>query len=93
MYAIRSYYVNPNQTERFGEALEDFEKKVKAIGSNDYEKAYISQGFRSMTEIKDGSDASYARLGYKKDGWMGTLSRSLTDSYVDLNKGASYNFV
>ncbi len=82
------YQMNPNQTERFGADLEDFEKKVKAIGSNDYEKAYISQGFRSMTEIKDGSDASYARLGYKRDGWMGTLSRSLSDGYVDLNKGA-----
>jgi complex iron-sulfur molybdoenzyme family reductase subunit gamma len=80
--------MNPNQTELIGEELDGFNKQVHAIGSNDYEKAYISQGFRSMTEIKDGSDASYARLGYKKDGWMGTLSRSLNDGYVDLNKGA-----
>jgi complex iron-sulfur molybdoenzyme family reductase subunit gamma len=82
------YQVNPNQTALFGEELAAFNKKVKNIGSNDYERTYISEGFRSMTEIKDGSSSSYARLGYKDAGWMGTLSRTMKDSYVDLNQGA-----
>jgi hypothetical protein len=82
------YQVNPNQTALFGEALAAFNKKVKNIGSNDYERTFVSEGFRSMTEIKDGSSSSYSRLGYKSTGWMGTLSRSMKDSYVDLNKGA-----
>ncbi|MBN2895226.1 MAG: c-type cytochrome [Campylobacterales bacterium] len=82
------YQLNPNQTELFNEELDAYNKKVKAIGSNDYEKAFIAEGFRSTTEIKDGTDLSYARLGYKTDGWMGSLSRSLKDVYVDLNHAA-----
>lgn len=82
------YQLNPNQTELFNEELEAYNKKVKAIGSNDYEKAFIAEGFRSTTEIKDGTDLSYARLGYKNDGWMGSLSRQMKDVYVDLNQAA-----
>lgn len=82
------YQVNPNQTALFNEDLEAFNKKVKAIGSNDYERAFISEGFRSMTEIKDGSNTSYSRLGYKDAAWMGTVSRSMKDDYVNLNQGA-----
>lgn len=81
------YQVNPNQTALFGRDLAAFNKKVKSIGSNDYERTFVSEGFRSMTEIKDGSDISYARLGYK-GGWVGTISRPLKDDYVNLNKGA-----
>jgi len=80
--------VNPNQTDLFNEDLQKFNNKVKKIGSNDYERSFISEGFRSMTEIKDGSNNSYARLSYKKDGWMGTLSRPMADGYVDLSAGA-----
>ena len=82
------YQMNRQQTELFEKDLEAFDTKVKSIGSNDYERSFVSEGFRSMTEIKDGSNDSYARLGYKDDQWMGTLSRSMKDSYVDLNKGA-----
>ncbi len=82
------YQINRQQAELFGEELAKFDEKVKNIGSNDYERNFVSEGFRSMTEIKDGSDNSYGRLGYKDSGWMGTLTRSLKDDYVDLNKGA-----
>jgi complex iron-sulfur molybdoenzyme family reductase subunit gamma len=43
-----------------------------------------------MTEIKDGSNNSSARLGYNTGdkGWEGTLSRAMKDDYVDLNQGA-----
>ncbi len=82
------YQLNPNQTELFEGELEAFNQKVKAIGSNDYEKLFIAEGFRSTTEIKDGTTFSYARLGYKSEGWMGSLSRPLKDVYVDLNRGA-----
>ena len=83
-----SMQVNPNQTNLFEKDLEKYNKKIAKIGSNDYERSFISEGFRSMTEIKDGSNDSYARLSYKKDGWMGTLSRPLADGYVDLSAGA-----
>lgn len=82
------YQLNRNQTEVFNDELAAFDKKVKNIGSNDYERSFVSEGFRSMTEIKDGSNASYARLGYKDNGWRGTLTRPMKDSYVDLHAGA-----
>lgn len=84
------YQMNRNQTELFEKDLKKFDKKVKSIGSSDYERTFVSEGFRSMSEIKDASNSSYARLGYdsKAKGWKGTVSRSLKDSYLDLNAGA-----
>lgn len=79
------YQMNREQTEVFEEKLAEFDSKVKKLGSNDYEKTYVSQGFRSMTEIKDGSSVSYARLGYRDGNWEGTLARPLKDQYVDLH--------
>jgi complex iron-sulfur molybdoenzyme family reductase subunit gamma len=82
--------VNRNQTDLFGKDLAKFDKEVAALGNYDYERSFVSQGFRSMTEIKDGSNDSFSRLGYNKGdkGWEGTLSRSIADGYVDLNQGA-----
>ena len=82
------YQMNRNQTELFGKDLAAFDAKVKQMGSNDYERTFVSEGFRSMTEIKDGSSKSYARLGRAGDAWKGTLSRPMKDGYVDLNAGA-----
>ena len=82
------YQMNRNQTELFGKELAEFDAKVKKIGSNDYERTFVSEGFRSMTEIKDGSSNSYARLGRAGDAWKGTLSRPMKDGYVDLHAGA-----
>ncbi|MEA3372517.1 MAG: ethylbenzene dehydrogenase-related protein [Campylobacterota bacterium] len=82
------YQLNRNQTELFGDDLATFDRKVKNLGSNDYERTFISEGFRSMTEIKDSSSDSHARLGYKAGSWMGTLSRPLQDEYANLDSGA-----
>ncbi len=82
-----AYQVNPNQTNLFDKELKKFNKKVKALASRDYERNFVSEGFRSMTEIKDGSSESYARIGYVGRGWQGTLSRPLKDEYVDLDAG------
>ena len=82
------YQLNRNQTEVFGKDLAAFDAKVEKIGSNDYERTFVSEGFRSMTEIKDGSNNSYARLGRDGNGWKGTLSRPMKDGYVDLHAGA-----
>ncbi len=82
--------VNRNQTDLFGKELKAFDKKVASLGSSDYERSFISEGFRSMTEIKDGSNNSYSRIRYMKSnkGWEGTLTRALKDEYVNLNAGA-----
>ncbi len=83
-----SYQVNRNQTDLFNKELAAFDAKVKQMGSNDYERTFVSEGFRSMTEIKDGSNRSYARLGRDGDNWAGTLSRPMKDGYVNLHAGA-----
>jgi len=86
------YQQNPQQTDLFNSKLNSdlsgFNSEVKKLGSNDYERSFVSEGFRSMTEIKDGSNTSYARIGYGDGGWKGTLSRPLKDEYVNLNSGA-----
>ncbi len=85
-----AHQVNRNQTDLFGKELAAFDKKVASLGSSDYERSFVSEGFRSMTEIKDGSNHSYARIHYlqNKKSWEGTLSRALKDDYVNLNAGA-----
>ncbi len=82
-----AHQVNPNQTDLFGKDLAKFKKSVKKLASNDYERSFVSEGFRSMTEIKDGSNDSYSRIGYVGKGWEGTLSRALKDDYVNLDAG------
>jgi len=78
------YQQNRNQTDLFGADLENFDKKVKERAINDYERTFIAEGFRSMSEIKDSSSKSYARLGYKAKTWSGTLSRPISDEYTNL---------
>ena len=80
--------MNRNQTELFGKRLLRFDKKVKKLGSSDYERSFVGEGFGSMTEIKDGSNKSYARLSYRNKAWTGTLSRPMSDDYVNLHSGA-----
>lgn len=82
------HQISRQQTEVFNEELAAFDAKVKQMGSNDYERSFVSEGFRSMTEIKDGTNRSYARLGRNGGKWVGTLSRPMKDSYVDLHAGA-----
>ena len=83
-----AHQVNPNQTHLFGKDLEAYNKHVRSLGSNDYEKTFVAEGFRSTTEIKDGSSKGYLRFGYANKGWSGTLSRPLKDTYVNLDAAA-----
>ena len=79
------HQVNPNQTNLFGKDLENFSKKAEKLAVTDYERSFVSEGFRSMTEIKDKSNKSNSSMKYAKKGWEGTLSRPLKDEYVNLN--------
>lgn len=80
--------VNPNQTNLFEKDLKAYNKTVATLGNTDYERSYVGEGFRSMTEIKDGSNQSSSNMTYTKKAWAGTLSRPLKDAYVDLNAAA-----
>lgn len=77
--------VNRNQTALFGQELADYDAKVAALAKTDYARVFVGEGFRSLTEIKDGSVKSNANMVYKNNGWIGTLSRPLKDEYLNSN--------
>lgn len=77
--------VNRHQTNAFDADLAAYDKQVVDLGSDNYERKFVSAGFRSLTEIKDGSATSTMKMsripGY---GWIATLVRPLSDDYATL---------
>jgi complex iron-sulfur molybdoenzyme family reductase subunit gamma len=84
------YQVNPHNTNYFGKDLKKFEKEVAKRGQKVYQRAFVSEGFRSMTEIKDGSVKYRTDMHYvtKKGGmWGGALIKPIKDVYSEPTKG------
>lgn len=77
-----STQLNRQQTGVFGQELKDYDAKVASLAKTDYERVFVAEGFRSLTEIKDGSVASAANMSYDGKGWTGTLVRPLNDTYM-----------
>lgn len=77
-----STQINRNQTALFGDELKAYDAKVASLAKTDYERVFVAEGFRSLTEIKDGSVASNANMTYDGKGWTGTLVRPLNDTYM-----------
>lgn len=77
-----STQINRNQTALFGQDLKDYDAKVASLAKTDYERVFVAEGFRSLTEIKDGSVASAAGMTYSNNGWSGTVARPLNDVYM-----------
>ncbi len=78
-----AHQVNPHNTNYFGRELKKFEKEVKRLGVRPYERAFVSEGFRSMTEIKDGSVKYRTDMHYvgKKGMWGGMVVKPIKDAY------------
>ncbi|WP_457596085.1 ethylbenzene dehydrogenase-related protein [Hydrogenimonas sp.] len=72
----------------FGKEAGDYQDEVAKLAVKDYQRSFISEGFRSMTEIKDGSEKFDADMKYASKHWKGTLIRPLHDVYVNLDNGA-----
>lgn len=77
-----STQINRQQTGIFGQELKDYDAKVASLAKTDYERVFVGEGFRSLTEIKDGSVASAAGMTYGVGGWNATLARPLSDAYM-----------
>lgn len=77
-----STQINRQQTGIFGDELKAYDAKVASLAKTDYERVFVAEGFRSLTEIKDGSVNSVAGMTYNTNGWSGTLARPLDDSYM-----------
>ncbi|MBD3841477.1 MAG: c-type cytochrome [Campylobacterales bacterium] len=69
-----------------GNYLEKFRMDSKTGFIKKYERVFISQGFRSMTQIKDGSAKFRTQLQYneEKKEWEGLIVRPLNDAYTKL---------
>jgi complex iron-sulfur molybdoenzyme family reductase subunit gamma len=72
-------------------ALKKFDEKVEALAVRDYQRAFVSEGFRSMTQIKDHSTVFNAHMNYEEkwfgsNEWQGSISRSLKDDYLNITK-------
>jgi complex iron-sulfur molybdoenzyme family reductase subunit gamma len=79
-----------HQTNYFQNELENFKSAQKSVEVVDYERTFVSAGFRSMTEIKDNSVNSNMNMIYNfnKNLWIGTLNRKLKDEYLNLDAPA-----
>ena len=73
---------------RFGKEVEAYHRAIGKLAVKDYQRSFVSEGFRSMTEIKDGSEKFDADMKYGKKEWMGTVTRPLKDAYLNLDNGA-----
>ncbi len=80
-----STQINRNQTALFGKELKEYDAKVASLANTHYARTFVAEGFRSLTEVKDGSAKSISGMVYGNRGWSGTLVRPLQDAYVNLN--------
>lgn len=75
---------------KLNESLNTFDKEVQDLAVRDYQRAFVSQGFRSMTQIKDHSSKFNATMNYEENffsanEWQGSISRSLKDEYLSIS--------
>ncbi len=72
---------------KFGKEIKAYNKEVAKLAVTDYQRSFVSEGFRSMTEIKDGSEKFSADMAYGNHAWKGEVVRPLKDSYLKLQGG------
>lgn len=81
--------VNRNNTLAFGEELKAFDKQVAATAKDSYHKAFVSEGFRSMTEIKEGNGAMGMHMSYDNSTWNTSIARALKDDNLDISSAGT----
>jgi complex iron-sulfur molybdoenzyme family reductase subunit gamma len=77
--------VNRQQTNLFGKELAEFDAKKASLANTDYARVFVGEGFRSLTQVKDGSVKADMAMDYVTNGWVGSIVRPLTDEYVNLS--------
>ncbi len=82
------HQVSPHNTHAFGDDLKNYHDKVNKLGKQAYTRSFVSEGFRSMTELKDGSDKFGMKMTYDAANkrWTGVVAKQLKDSAADLSK-------
>lgn len=81
------HQVNASNQNAFEKDLQTYKGDVSALGNGDYQRAFISEGFRSMTQIKNNSEDAMMQMSYSKGMWSGIIVRKLQSANLDLSKG------
>ncbi len=81
--------VNRANAPKFEKDLERFDIDVAHLARKSYQKAFVAEGFGSMTEIKDKSSEFLMDMKFKKkvfggSNWEGSVVRPLNDNYVKI---------
>ena len=77
--------INRQQTGVFDKELAEFDAKKASLANTNYTRVFVGEGFRSLTQVKDGSVKSDTAMGYVTNGWVGSIVRPLKDEYVNLS--------
>jgi len=64
----------------FGDELKKKEAAQKALASSKYNKVFVAEGFRSMTEVKDAKGYEMS-MTYKAGEWTAVFKKPLNDDY------------
>jgi len=73
----------PNQNA-FAKELASYNNEVAKQGNGDYQRSFISEGFRSMTQIRDNSEPAVMEMKYDKGVWSALLVRPLKSEHLSL---------
>jgi len=86
---------SPNNVNQYDDeiskrdGLTKFNKKVATKAKSSYERSFVAEGFRSTTEIKDGSSSFSGDMKFEEPlfgdkQWNTTFTRDLKSDYVEL---------
>ncbi len=79
------HQVNVSNQNAFGKDAKAYQEAVAKQGNGDYQRTFIAEGFRSMTQIRDASESSVMEMNYAKGTWKALLIRPLQSTYLSLS--------
>ncbi len=78
------HQVNTSNQNAFSKELASYKNEVAKQGNGDYQRSFISEGFRSMTQIRDNSEPAVMEMKYDKGIWSALLVRPLKSEHLSL---------
>lgn len=78
------HQVNTSNQNAFAKELTSYKNEVAKQGNGDYQRSFISEGFRSMTQIRDNAESAVMEMKYDKGVWSALLVRPLKSEHLSL---------
>lgn len=78
------HQVNASNQNAFAKELTSYKNEVAKQGNGDYQRSFISEGFRSMTQIRDNAEPAVMEMKYDKGVWSALLVRPLKSEHLSL---------